>query len=807
MLKLANTFAISFLVCAGFATAFSPLQPLNGVAVRSLSFPSRTSTSIAALADDIQPGQIVEYRYSSSKGTGSGSAFGLGAIIEPDGKRNWKILTSTGLSRSVPPKDIRHRVPKGRVSTTQSQAEADIAAHEDAATDALAHDKVCHGADVVSVWEMLVEDGESETDLETLAELIVGDASSRACYAARAVLTVGVESWCFKEGRSDNMFVPRPPDIVEALRRKARAEAEVEAKWEAIRERIQAACSGSSEAVTAFCIQDETEEVRTAFEAIKRLGCLVHLGPEELAEHEEMAAGTGEAEELASARTFLKQILGRKGTAEAARTLLVQTGVWHVHQNLDVLRQRIPMEFSPNLEQLAAELAASPPPDIDADKRLDLTHLLAFAIDEASTREIDDALSVEILELPGVEGGPVHKRWRLWVHIADPTRYVALDTPLDREARRRSSSLYLPTGTVPMFPISIAAGPLCLQTGETSCALSVGVMLSADGGIDTETPPVITPSLVRTTRLTYDEVDELLDPFRFERDDTCANYDNDEQKETIECIRKLQWASEQRLGWRKAGGSLESIGPYELPDMSVKAWPSSDEPDGWGVSVMARERHTASRIVTELMLLANEAIATYGYTNDVPMAFRSQEREEIDDLELDCTPEGPCRAWLAIRSTRRSQISSTAQPHGGLGLDYYVQATSPVRRYSDLALHHQLKAHLRGDVLPFPALNTGDADADGGGGGASEIIRFAQDGGKVAKLLERSANDYWLREFLRRRAGQPVSVLVLSGDRRRTDLYKLLLTELGGIITYTSSRPLALGSQFELSPSPTGEFN
>jgi hypothetical protein len=89
MLKLAYTFALSFAVCAGFVTAFSPLQPLNGAAARSLSFPSRTSTStsIAALADDIQPGQIVEYRYSSSKGTGSGSAFGLRAIVEPDGKR------------------------------------------------------------------------------------------------------------------------------------------------------------------------------------------------------------------------------------------------------------------------------------------------------------------------------------------------------------------------------------------------------------------------------------------------------------------------------------------------------------------------------------------------------------------------------------------------------------------------------------------------------------------------------------------------------------------------------------------------
>jgi hypothetical protein len=161
-------------------------------------------------------------------------------------------------------------------------------------------------------------------------------------------------------------YVRAALDVVEAHRSKARAE--VEANWEAIRERIQAAFSGTSE--STFCIQDETEEVRAAFEATKRLGCLAHLGLEEV-EQEEKAAGTGEAETMASVPTFVKQVLGCKATAEVARTLLVQTAVWHVHQNLEVLRQRIPMEFSPSLER-----------HIDADERLDLMHLPAFAIDE-----------------------------------------------------------------------------------------------------------------------------------------------------------------------------------------------------------------------------------------------------------------------------------------------------------------------------------------------------------------------------------------------------------------------------------------
>ena len=85
----------------------------------------------------------------------------------------------------------------------------------------------------------------------------------------------------------------------------------------------------------------------------------------------------------------------------------------------------------------AAELAASPPRDPDAERRQDLTHMTVWAVDSAETTEVDDAISME----PGPDG-----RHRLWVHIADPTRWLQPGTALDREAARRTTSLYLPTG-------------------------------------------------------------------------------------------------------------------------------------------------------------------------------------------------------------------------------------------------------------------------------------------------------------------------------------------------------------------------
>ena len=453
------------------------------------------------------------------------------------------------------------------------------------------------------------------------------------------------------------MYEPIPAAIVETMRIRAKVEALEMAKWEALKQRIDDACKIRISSDTAvdgvsipvFDMELESDEIQAAFKALERLACLANLSAED-AQREEKAASGDEAEAIACAKQFLQK-LSFRATPEVAQKLLVGLGLWSKHKNLDLLRLNVPTVFGQNLENAAIDIAASPPPDVDQASRLDLTHLLAFAIDEAVTKEIDDALSVEILKTDG----PMHSRQRLWVHIADPSRYIELGSPLDISARRRATSIYLPTETIPMFPMSLASGPLSLSPGENSCALSVGLMLDDAGGIDESTPPVITPSLVRTTRLTYDQVDMLLDPFVMVDDASSSDSgsENDTLKNvdveaTVKVLRQLEWASEQRLQWRKNGGSLESISSYELPDMSVKARPAADAPDGWEVEIVAVERYVASRIVTELMLAANEAVAMYGDTHGVPMPYRCQEVQGISDAEIDGTPEGPCRSWLAI---------------------------------------------------------------------------------------------------------------------------------------------------------------
>jgi exoribonuclease-2 len=105
-------------------------------------------------------------------------------------------------------------------------------------------------------------------------------------------------------------------------------------------------------------------------------------------------------------------------------------------------RSQIPLQFSAKVLEVAQRCLENPPTDSDTN-RLDLTHLKVYTIDDESTTEIDDGLSLEFLE---------NGQQRIWIHIADPTRLLSPGDELDLEARKRTTTVYLPTGMIPCFP-------------------------------------------------------------------------------------------------------------------------------------------------------------------------------------------------------------------------------------------------------------------------------------------------------------------------------------------------------------------
>jgi len=157
-------------------------------------------------------------------------------------------------------------------------------------------------------------------------------------------------------------------------------------------------------------------------------------------------------------------------------------------------------------------------------------------------------------------------------------------------------------------------------------------------------------------------------------------------------------------------------------------------------------------------------------------------------------PGGPAGAWLAIRQMRASFVTAEAEMHEGLGLDAYTQCTSPIRRYGDLGVHYQIKAFLRGEPLPFPKPD----------GEQSRLVAMTREAGGLQRRLERAANAYWLREYLRRAAGESLDAVVL-GDARGQGTYKLLLSRLGALVEYKSSEDLKAGTELQVIPTKSGD--
>ena len=394
----------------------------------------------------------------------------------------------------------------------------------------------------------------------------------------------------------------------------------------------------------------------------------------------------------------------------------------------------------------------SPPPDLD-ENRLDLTHLKVYTIDDESTQEIDDGLSVEILS----DG-----RERLWIHIADPTRLMIPNDELDLEARKRSTTLYLPTGMISMFPPELATGPMSLIQSKLCPALSFGVILGELGEVKDYT---IHASLIKPTyRLTYEDVDEMI-----------VMKIQDEKE--IEILAK---AASQRKNWRKSEGAIN----IKMPEAIIKV--NAEEE----VVIQVLEASVSRLLVAEMMILAGEVAGRYCQTHSLPVPFRGQPQPELPpEEELLLLPPGPVRACAVRRCMPRSEISITPYSHASLGLDTYTQVTSPIRRYTDLLTHFQLKAHLRGDELPFPADQI------------QQILYSVTLSSQEATAVERQTNRYWGLEYLRRNADQVWQCLVLRWLREDEGLCVLLFEELGLELTHRFDRPVSLGDRLSIQVS------
>ena len=346
-------------------------------------------------------------------------------------------------------------------------------------------------------------------------------------------------------------------------------------------------------------------------------------------------------------------------TPENAHSLLLECGVWSNHINPYPSRLGISLTQPKN--------TPAPPPQED---RRDLTQLAAYAIDSPWSSDPDDAISLD-----HVNGMPV-----LFVHIADPAASIAIDDPAEKEACGRGATLYLPEGifrllaedALPMFALGYSNSETpgrheVSATLHVSPALTFKITLNPNCEIaETE----IFPSWVKIKRLTYEEADRLIDG-----------------NESNTVLRDLCSIAEKNISRRTESGAVN----IALPETHISITEGQ-------ILINPIAHFRSADMVRECMLLAGEGAGAFAARHNVPVPFILQEK---GDMPKDILP-GLAGACQIRRCMRPRSVSLKPGKHSGLGLYAYTQVTSPLRRYTDLISHIQIRRFLRGEK-PLPA--------------------------------------------------------------------------------------------------------
>ncbi|MGC1245832.1 MAG: ribonuclease R family protein [Spirulinaceae cyanobacterium] len=644
-------------------------------------------------------GTLIEFRLHGERR--------LAVAERPEGKKDWLFLDEKGQAHKLRPQRIEYEIGNGYEPDDIPNFLKEVQNYLDPSSLEIA-------------WELLVEDKAGVTPPE-MAQLLFSARTPAHCYGAYSLLC---EDKVYFKKKAD-YYEPRSQSQVEEIKHQLEVEQQKQLEKQGFLARVQRTLAKEQ--------VEWVESDRTRFNLLEKLV----LHPEQSSR---------------PAQDLLAQ-LERPQTPQAALELLIELGWWDKHENLFLRRSSYPIHFPQKVLEVANSSLLSQSCDPDADTRLDLTHFKVYTIDDESTKEIDDGLSLETLE---------NGSQRLWIHIADPTRLLSPGDELDLEARRRSTSLYLPTGSIPMFPPELATGPMSLVQGQVCPALSFGVVLDEAGGIQDYT---IAASLIKPTyRLTYDDVDEMLQ----------LNIQGEPEITDL-----ARWAR-VRQSWRMAQGSIS----IHMPESSIKV-KEDDE-----IVIELLEDSPARQLVAEMMILTGEVAGNYGQKHNLPLPYRGQPQPELpSEEELLQLPAGPVRFCALRRCMPRSETSTMPIRHAGLGLDTYTQATSPIRRYNDLLAHFQIKAHLRQEPLPFPTE------------ALKELIYSVTSAAQEATLVERQTNRYWGLEFLRRNSDQAWPALLLRWLREDDNLGLILLEDLGLELPHRFRRSIALGDRLEVQVS------
>ena len=357
---------------------------------------------------------------------------------------------------------------------------------------------------------------------------------------------------------------------------------------------------------------------------------------------------------------------------------------------LSVLRTYgIPEEFAPGV---LADADALPKeiPDAELAGRLDLRGLCCITIDGDDAKDLDDAVSVEMTE---------NGHYLLGVHIADVSHYVKADSPLDKSAAERATSVYIPGTVFPMLPKALSNGICSLNPQADRLTLSCFMVIAKSGKVLEYS---IQPSVICSKhRMTYHDVTELLENRNSPLAQTYADI-----LPMLLSMRKLAALLKKARSQR---GSIDFNFPEAKISLDEKHIPVSLEKYPIGIS---------NGIIEEFMLKANETVADYMLKNALPCLYRVHAAPEEKKLavfqeliemfgyrlprepkpidfsvllkQIQGTKEEPLLQKLMLRTMSKAKYKPVCEGHFGLATEKYLHFTSPIRRYPDLLVHRVL---------------------------------------------------------------------------------------------------------------------
>jgi len=411
-----------------------------------------------------------------------------------------------------------------------------------------------------------------------------------------------------------------------------------------------------------------------------------------------------------------KELLLNAGISDIrqARALLVKLGEWEEDENLDLLRSGVETTFTQAQLEASARLTDQ---QVDFAGREDLRDLPCLTIDGPSTEDFDDAISFKIV------GDELH----VGVHIADVAGAISADSILDLTAAERASSQYLPRKQIPMLPADLSTDVLSLKQGRDSNAISLLARFDKTGALfDYRFAPTV---IHITQRLIYEDVNEALegDPL----------------------FKEMHRFSQRLRNKRMDIGALN----LSLPDLEVMF--------NGELSLKLVEQDTPSRIiVAEFMILYNWLAAEFCMENQIPILFRTQ-ADPNERLPLDE------KGFLYYVFQQRRKLSplhirTKPGPHSGLGVEMYIQATSPIRRYHDLVNQRQIHNYLLQKELIYDKKRLGEIRIS-----TAPII-------KSLAIIKRNRLRYWILKYLWQHRGKKLKARVLDEFKSK---YRIVLTD------------------------------